>query len=394
MTADQRRAALDELARINDELGLTQSPAEGDEVARLRQALKFYADGDHFTRHQPEAWDTVSGEPSNFYEDENNTATVEDGSVAKAALEGVELQDERGLPLDVQPKGTVLVPVEPAPGLLMSMAIRHDHGLGMPGYYDGLRAALPDDHPMKSVTHAQRLESTLRQMRQLHEEVVGAGFYKPELEADYAAQAPAPAPEIENLRRDYARALDTIKGHAAQIGMLEQQVRELRAFRAMVNRHAPEFPAHPDDCRDVWYWQGDGQDHLESMTHQLPVVIRAEQLRELLAAAQAPAVAPSKAAQDVLAERQRQISVERWTPEHDDEHGSGCMAFAAAAYAAHAYAGPRLSTTLWNWTGWSRDGWKPKNPRADLIRAGALILAEIERLDRAAAHPPVQGSGL
>lgn len=111
-----------------------------------------------------------------------------------------------------------------------------------------------------------------------------------------------------------------------------------------------------------------------------------------LYAGPSPAVTHSKAAQDVLAERQRQISVEGWTPEHDDEHGSGCMAFAAAAYAAHAYAGQRLSTTLWNWTGWSRDWWKPKNPRADLIRAGALILAEIERLDRA-PKPPVQPMG-
>lgn len=78
--------------------GQAPAPVDG-EIARLRQALKFYADGDHFTRHQPEAWDTVSGEPSNFYEDEAATATVEDGSVAKAALDGIELQDEHGLPL-------------------------------------------------------------------------------------------------------------------------------------------------------------------------------------------------------------------------------------------------------------------------------------------------------
>lgn len=108
--------------------------------------------------------------------------------------------------------------------------------------------------------------------------------------AALANQAPAPVAEVENLRRDYARALDTIKGHAAQIGKLEQHIRELRAFQAMVNRYAPEFPVDPDAPRDVWYWQGDGRDHLESMVHQLPVVIRAEQLRELLAATQAPAV--------------------------------------------------------------------------------------------------------
>lgn len=57
--------------------------AEND---RLREALQFYADGNHFTMHDANAWDTVSGEPANFYEDEANTATVEDGSAAKMAL--------------------------------------------------------------------------------------------------------------------------------------------------------------------------------------------------------------------------------------------------------------------------------------------------------------------
>lgn len=36
---------------------------------------------------------------------------------------------------------------------------------------------------------------------------------------------------------------------------------------------------------EVWYWQGDGSDHPESMVNSLPVVIRADQLRALLIAA-------------------------------------------------------------------------------------------------------------
>lgn len=39
-----------------------------------------------------------------------------------------------------------------------------------------------------------------------------------------------------------------------------------------------------------WYWMGDGEDHLESLVNSLPVVIRADQLRELLAR---PAAAPA-----------------------------------------------------------------------------------------------------
>lgn len=73
------------------------------------------------------------------------------------------------------------LPKEPPPGLLMSMAIRYDHGLGMPGFYD---SGIYTD--VTGITHAQRLDSTLRTMRQLYEEVSGHGFYRPELEADYA----------------------------------------------------------------------------------------------------------------------------------------------------------------------------------------------------------------
>ncbi len=104
------------------------------------------------------------------------------------------------------------------------------------------------------------------------------------------------------------------------------------------------------------------------------------------------------AARDVLTERRRQIEKEGWTPEHDDEHAGGSLAQAAACYALHAAGrdawdaqsyqaasppmdGPSDEDTLWPW---GRESWKPKNQRADLVRAGALILAEIERRDRAA----------
>jgi len=73
---------------------------------------------------------------------------------------------------------------EPPPGLLMSMAIRFDHALGCPGYYDSPLFRGPNQP-----THAQRLESTLRQMRQLWEEVTGRGFYRPEREAEYVTMS-------------------------------------------------------------------------------------------------------------------------------------------------------------------------------------------------------------
>jgi hypothetical protein len=115
-----------------------------------------------------------------------------------------------------------------------------------------------------------------------------------------------------------------------------------------------------------------------------------------------PVPEPTAAARDVLAERQRQISAEGWTPEHDDQHAGGEMAMAAACYAAHSSAWQAINYTMkpgvpgvlsrllsaqefvsrmWPW---DREWRKPKDERRNLVRAGALILAEIERLDRAA----------
>lgn len=58
------------------------------EIESLRAALKWYADGEHFTKSVPHAWDTVSGEPQNWWCDESGTAMVEDGSLAGMVLAG------------------------------------------------------------------------------------------------------------------------------------------------------------------------------------------------------------------------------------------------------------------------------------------------------------------
>lgn len=93
---------------------------------------------------------------------------------------------------------------------------------------------------------------------------------------------------------------------------------------------------------------------------------------------------------DIAAERRRQVEVEGWTPKHDDSHGKFELARAAAAYALHAAnfhdatrLGGRYVTKAPHpeWP-WAPMWWKPKFPRHDLVRAGALIVAEIERLDR------------
>ena len=90
------------------------------------------------------------------------------------------------------------------------------------------------------------------------------------------------------------------------------------------------------------------------------------------------------AAIDVLAERRRQIESEGWTREHDDTWVDGELAIAAACYAgATDMTITNNPPALWPW---SASWWKPTTYRRDLVKAAALILAEIERLDREEAR--------
>ena len=99
------------------------------------------------------------------------------------------------------------------------------------------------------------------------------------------------------------------------------------------------------------------------------------------------AIAKTQGARDVLAERERQVMQEGWTPGHDDSHDDGQMA-AAAGYYALASSFPHERDLgrghvppYWPW---KKSWWKPTTKRRNLVKAAALILAEIERIDRAA----------
>lgn len=95
----------------------------------------------------------------------------------------------------------------------------------------------------------------------------------------------------------------------------------------------------------------------------------------------------------IAAERQRQIDEEGWTFEHDDGHTGGALAMAAAVYAASKPifvmkkrfiegSGDLPVFIFQNAWPFSSRWLKPKDRKGDLIRAGAMIAAEIDRLLR------------
>lgn len=116
----------------------------------------------------------------------------------------------------------------------------------------------------------------------------------------------------------------------------------------------------------------------------------------------------------IAAERRRQVEVEGWTPGHDDEHDLGGLALAAASYALPAgdrafrwyvlakdstdqpvfversdWARPAVACFDWEsrtprtWP-WGEASWKPSpdDRVRELVKAGALIAAEIDRIRR------------
>lgn len=91
----------------------------------------------------------------------------------------------------------------------------------------------------------------------------------------------------------------------------------------------------------------------------------------------------------IAIERRRQIEEEGRTFDHDDSHTEGELALAAACYAADARifvrcddaAGNLVVRDVWPWEREANKIWKHSRLK-QLAIAGALIVAEIDRLNR------------
>ncbi|MGT2505727.1 hypothetical protein [Cupriavidus basilensis] len=153
--------------------------------------------------------------------------------------------------------------------------------------------------------------------------------------------------------------------HAAgetELARIWAKVEQIRAKQAAKPKHSP-LPEH------VAEQPSEGERDAENAAS--------------ITAPSAGIVPATAAARDVLAERSRQVEGEGWTPEHDDEHADGGLAKAAATYAMYG-SGTNADWLLSYWWPWDARWWKPMDQRRSLVKAGALILAEIERIDRAA----------
>lgn len=130
-------------------------------------------------------------------------------------------------------------------------------------------------------------------------------------------------------------------------------------------------------------WTGTAEGHAASLQQAIKDWTRPARHPSSQAHAARAAIA------DIAAERQRQIDDEGRTLEADDEYANGELGIAATAYAllacrpdSHAWVvDAQYAHRIWPWD----QAWlKPKSKRQNFIRAAALIVAELERMDRVA----------
>jgi hypothetical protein len=204
------------------------------------------------------------------------------------------------------------------------------------------------------------------------------------------------SPEFEELMGEYLSATDgNAPSYAAVVAHIDTKMAEaVRAAQEAVKPYegsgdvlsekpnrAIEWTPGPNEWKD-WCTQYFGpdadDDYLAKAVFNLPPMAQ----RFARAALAQPAEPVTAAACDVLAERARQIGAEGWTAAHDDKYASRELSRAAACYALHTEPVGNVGDYLRFWP-WPADWWKPTNYRRNLVKAGALILAEIERTDRA-----------
>lgn len=176
--------------------------------------------------------------------------------------------------------------------------------------------------------------------------------------------------EIENLTYVYQREQSERMDAEERAEVAERQVETWRQANAELVSAEDGLPAM-GDLSDMEAW---------------PRFWRATQALRALASSESKEQVGRDALALIASERKRQVNEEGWTPEYDDEHRQGEIASAAACYALPIDSISIDRIPMWPW---ERVSFKrtPSDDGAarvrELVRAGALIVAEIERLQRA-----------
>lgn len=191
--------------------------------------------------------------------------------------------------------------------------------------------------------------------------------------------------DLAGLAEDHQKATESIKQADAAVKLAHEKFSALAAENAglksgamdeikVINRGGQAYCVKDGVQVNPMYARGWNDYRAKSLQSDTPATdaflaeVRAQGVKSL-----------SNAVQSVIAERQRHQSAEGWTPEHDDQYSKSQLLWASSCYVLNAIHPFNRIPFGWPWT---PEWWKPTNPRRDLVKAGALILAEIERIDR------------
>lgn len=202
-----------------------------------------------------------------------------------------------------------------------------------------------------------------------------------------------PVPERERIRREHAEWSDKTFGDIGPIGPLKHLSKE--ALEAAAD------PSDPLEWADMQFLLWDAQRRMglsdEFITRAMIEKLEINKSRQWpepkdgeprlhikeqpvpAASSESVSLSLTDALRDVIAERQRQVSVKGWTPDHDDTYTCGELSGVAISYIE-----PMEAVFYWP-AEWHDDSFKPSDERRNLVKATALLLAEIERLDRISA---------
>lgn len=202
---------------------------------------------------------------------------------------------------------------------------------------------------------------------------LGSGASAPDSSAQIAkADAEVPTPCDSNIHQKGAVVAVMDCGMLAMEGLVKE-----------ANRKYEGMDWHYFGGRAVVKTLGDVQAARKALERSMPRFLDAT------SEGAAPERSETPAARDVLAERRRQVEQEGWTPVQDDDYADGQLSMAAACYAMQGDSPNFGAPEDWPW---NPNWWKPTNDRRNLVKAGALILADIERLDRARIDGDKQGA--
>lgn len=101
---------------------------------------------------------------------------------------------------------------------------------------------------------------------------------------------PSDADRAENQELD--RVCDYLEAMLDKNKELYQEISRLQDIRSNLEDEIDAYHELTRKCdndeRCIWYWHGNGDDNLDSMISSLPIVIRAGQLRKLIASVSVP----------------------------------------------------------------------------------------------------------